>query len=189
MTVALIGSRKAPVRFLNLANDIGFILANQGIEMFSGGADGMDSAFEKGYNRANRKSLCNIILPKERFNGRSSFAEDNTYVLDSYSEDILRECDSLVYKLHPHYEDLGDFAMRAHMRNCIQILGHDLESPVDEVICWAPPNGIGVKGGTNTAFRLAMSRGIPCWNLAVREEFVYLEERFNLKENTLDFLF
>ena len=187
MSVALIGSRTAPIRFLDMGNDIGFRLANQGVEMFSGGAVGMDSAFEQGYIRARRKSLCNIILPKNGFNGRT-VDEENTYLIKGYPRHILNACDKLISCFHSHYEELNGFAYWAHIRNCIQVLGHDLATPVDEVFLWAPPNGLGVKGGTNTAFRVAQSRGIPCWNLANPEHYKIVEERFDLKPNNLDFL-
>ncbi|MGL5305194.1 MAG: hypothetical protein ACRC9Y_03200 [Aeromonas veronii] len=170
-----------------MASRIGFQLANQGVEMFSGGAVGMDSAFENGYNRARRKSLCNIILPKNGFNGRT-IDEDNTYLIKGYPRNILNACDKLISHVHSHYNELSGFSYWAHIRNCIQVLGHDLSTPVDEVFLWAPPNGIGVKGGTNTAFRIAQSYGIPCWNLAKSEHLYYAEERFGLKENNLDFL-
>lgn len=186
MSVALIGSRKAPPHIIELATRIGFRLANDGVEMYSGGALGMDSAFETGYTLAARRSLCNIILPTEDFNGH--YGDPSSFWIEDYPEHILKCCDKLIQKVHSHYEDLKGFAYWAHIRNCIQVLGHDLQSTVNEVFLWAPPNGVGVKGGTNTAFRIAQARGISCWNLARQEHLYYVEQRFGLKSNNLDFL-
>jgi hypothetical protein len=61
-----------------------------------------------------------------------------------------------------------------HSRNCHQILGYDLQSPVDAVICWTP-NGK-VVGGTRTALLLAQDAGIPIFNLGRPDQDKVLEE-------------
>ena len=189
MTVALIGSRKAPKLYRDMGTDIAMCLARQGIEMISGGAIGMDKAFEKGYTLTHNRYLCNIVLPTPTFGGYD-LSHSNVTCIQDYPENIIRVCDRLIKEIHPYYDEIekGSFAYWAHIRNCVQVLGLDLMSPVDEVFLWAPPNGIGVKGGTNTAFRIAQANGIPCWNLAKSEHIYYVEDRFGLKPNNLDFL-
>lgn len=51
-----------------------------------------------------------------------------------------------------------------HARNMHQILGIDLKTPVDMVICWSPGHG-----GTEQALRLARAYGIHIVNLATTE--------------------
>ena len=71
-----------------------------------------------------------------------------------------------------------------HSRNCHQILGYDLKSPVDAVICWTP-NG-NVVGGTRTALMIAMRAGIPIFNLGCADKDVVLQEiKSFLKERNI----
>ena len=71
-----------------------------------------------------------------------------------------------------------------HSRNCHQILGYDLQSPVDAVICWTP-NG-NVVGGTSTALKLAMRAGIPIFNLGRTDKDAVLQEiKSFLKERNI----
>jgi hypothetical protein len=53
-------------------------------------------------------------------------------------------------------------------RNMHQVLGHDLKTPVEFVICWTP--GGKDKGGTAYAIRLARDFAIPVFNLANEDE-------------------
>ena len=72
-----------------------------------------------------------------------------------------------------------------HSRNCHQILGYDLQSPVDAVVCWTP-NG-NVVGGTRTALLLAQDAGIPIFNLGRPDQDKVLEEirQFLLDHNVV----
>ena len=72
-----------------------------------------------------------------------------------------------------------------HSRNCHQILGYDLKSPVDAVICWTP-NGKMV-GGTRTALLLAQDAGIPIFNLGRPDQDKVLKEirQFLLDRNVV----
>ena len=61
-----------------------------------------------------------------------------------------------------------------HSRNCHQILGYDLKSPVDCVITWTP-NG-NIQGGTATAIKLAIKHNIPVFNLGVEDKDKVLKD-------------
>ena len=71
-----------------------------------------------------------------------------------------------------------------HSRNCHQILGYDLQSPVDAVICWTPDGA--VVGGTATALKLSMKAGIPVFNLGVPDKESVLNDIKNFLESRKD---
>lgn len=182
--VTLIGSRKAPVRILSLAYDIGMVLAKQGVRMKSGGAPGMDHAWEMGYRAVNR-DLMTIFLPNSGFNGKKPDGRCYFTVTDA---DLIVQADEMIQKLHTYYDDLEGFAYNAHIRNCFQVLGRNLDSPAKEVFLWAPPSGTSVTGGTRTAFELAKQYNIQTWNLYHPSVQDVLRERFGLREPSLEFL-
>lgn len=65
-----------------------------------------------------------------------------------------------------HIAACDDYALGQHQRNVHQILGLDLNSPVDAVFTWCLLNKDGSPmGGTATAFNLATQLGIPVVNL------------------------
>ena len=72
-----------------------------------------------------------------------------------------------------------------HSRNCHQILGYDLQSPVDAVICWTSDGKI--VGGTATALKLSMKAGIPIFNLGRPDQDKVLKEirQFLLDHNVV----
>ena len=84
-----------------------------------------------------------------------------------------------------HIEACGPYALGMHQRNVHQILGFELNNPVDAVICWTP-NG-DVVGGTATALKLAMKAGIPIFNLGRPDQDKVLEEirQFLLDHNVV----
>lgn len=145
-----IGSRETPKEVMYSYS--GFHeTANQlylfGWTLRSGGADGADSAFELG--AADRKE---IYLPWKGFNGNSS---------PLYN--ISDEAYELAATIHPAWERLSGGAKNLHARNCYQILGLDLKTPSEFVICWTK-DGKDI-GGTRTAIVLARQNNIPVYNL------------------------
>ena len=71
-----------------------------------------------------------------------------------------------------------------HSRNCHQILGYDLQSPVDAVVCWTPDGN--VVGGTATAIRIALKYNIPVFNLGCADKDAVVQEiKSFLKERNI----
>jgi hypothetical protein len=146
-----IGARQTPSTALadmqNLATNLelcGFILR-------SGGADGADSAFEAGVSEEDHKE---IYLPWKGFNGSQS----SRYHISDEAYDMAEH-------YHPAWNRCSQAARKFHARNCYQILGDDLGTPTDFVMCWTP-NGK-VTGGTGQALRIAIDRDIPIINMGV----------------------
>ena len=146
-----IGSRETPkdvqVAMKELASDLGWF----GWTLRSGAADGADAAFESGLLQHHPRE---IYLPWPRFNSHPSPLHD-----------VCDEAMVIARAMHPHWDKLGSGARLLHGRNTYQVLGLTLDAPVQCVICWTPGGKGG--GGTGQALRLAKSRSIPIFDLAL----------------------
>jgi len=142
-TYAGIGSRKAPADILELMDRAARVLEQKGYHLYSGGADGSDSAFAK------------------------SVSAKTIFVADQATD----ESRSIAKSFHPAWEKMRAYSQNLHGRNSFQVLGPDLASPVEFVLCWTPDSCIShstrsrYTGGTGTAISIASSRGIPVFNL------------------------
>lgn len=148
MKYAGIGSRQTPELVLEVMRALGKKLAQEGWLLRSGGADGADSAFEAGCDAGGGKKQ--IFLPWRGFNHNSSLLIT-----------VLPEAFDLAAALHPAWEACSPGAKKLLARNCHQILGPNLDDPVDVVYYWCPVAVDGtLRGGTSLAVNLAVSRGI-----------------------------
>jgi hypothetical protein len=76
-------------------------------------------------------------------------------------------------QFHPAWDRLSAAARKFHARNCHQILGADLSTPVNFVVCWTPDGK--VTGGTGQALRLALHHNITIFNLAREADYRLLQ--------------
>lgn len=143
-----IGSRETPKslkptieKIMNLLNKKVFILR-------SGGAPGADSFFEE----YSVPELREIYLPWKGFNDNKS---------ELYS--ITTEALEFASKYHPGWHNLSFGVKKLMARNCYQVLGLDLETPVEFVLCWTKDGK--ASGGTGQAMRIAVDKKIPIFNL------------------------
>jgi len=150
-----IGSRETPqpIRqrihfFADRLNALGYVLR-------SGGADGADDFFEE---RANRFE---IYLPWKGFNDRprQDISEQKRYFQEPTSQAF-----EIASKNIQRFSSRKRGVQLLLARNMHQVLGFDLKTPVNFVICWTPEAK--VQGGTAYAIRLAKSLNIPVFNLA-----------------------
>ena len=65
-------------------------------------------------------------------------------------------------EFHPNWSACKQGARRLHARNCHQILGLDLKTPVDFVVCYTP--NANRSGGTGQALRIAERLNIPIFD-------------------------
>jgi hypothetical protein len=149
-----IGSRQTPENILGKIELIAEQLAKKGWTLRSGGADGADTAFEKGCDKGKGKK--EIYLPWKGFNGNKS---------ELYH--INPDAYKLVEQFHPAYKWLKPAVKNLHGRNIQQILSYDLETPASFVMAWTK-KGQEI-GGTATAIKLAKDRNIRIFNLAIEE--------------------
>lgn len=156
MTYAGIGSRKAPLAQLERMTRAARRLAAMGYTLRSGAADGADLAFEAGAGEKKE-----IFLPWKEFNGSTS-----SFVSPS------RDAMDVAAAVHPAWSRLSPAAQKLQARNSHQILGEDLRTPCDFVICWTPDGAETEKeraaatGGTGQAIALASRWGVPVFNFA-----------------------
>lgn len=154
-----IGSRKTPPEVLDWMRLVASRLAGKGYILRSGAADGADSAFEAGCDAAGGKA--EIWLPWRGFNNHG---DTGLYPSDRHAE--------VAKTVHPAWDRLSRGPKALHARNVGQVLGGDIASPADFVLCWTPDGCESEAtrskdtGGTGTAIALASRHGIPVFNLA-----------------------
>ena len=152
-----IGSRETPESVLVMMTTAAQALDEAGWTLRSGGAPGADSAFEKGVTSKRKE----IYLPWPNFNGNNS-------PLSSPSPDAIK----MASELHPNWLACSQGARKLHGRNCHQILGENLATPSDLVICWTKYGQL--VGGTAMALRLAMRHNVRIINLGTDEGVIAL---------------
>ena len=157
-----IGSRKTPPEILSLMSKIAIFLSENNYILRSGGASGSDLAFSKNIDDDKKQ----IFLPWKGFNNNW----DYKYPV---STDALK----LAEEFHPAWERCSNGARKLHARNVFQVLGYDLNSPSEFIICWT--KGGKLVGGTAQALRIAIKHSIKIYNLAINEDKKYWEEKIN----------
>lgn len=139
MYYAGIGARITPQPVLDKMRKIAMYLEFSGYTLRSGGALGADLAFESS-------------------------------ILDPRMKQIFRPQDAtpasieLASRYHPNWKACSEFVRKLHARNALILLGKNLSSPVQFVICWTPEGAI--TGGTGLSIKIAMDYRIPVFNLA-----------------------
>ena len=171
LRIALIGSReleRKPQYFEDIRTcfQVAYRLAELGITFTSGLCErGMDGIAQKAYSRALEHGKTStdkfeVYVAEQKNITRSTLPNKHLAIVRN---------PNLIKETH-----CNDWAKGMHSRNCHQIFGYDLKSPVDAVICWTP-NG-NIQGGTATAIKLALKANIPVFNLGRKDQDVVLEE-------------
>lgn len=149
-----VGSRQTPPEILAWITQTAAHLDALGWVVRTGGADGADTAFERGAVHAQ------LFLPWAGFNGHQSpWCEppERAYLM-------ARDA-------HPVWERLSAGGRALHARNAQQVLGGNLDCPSKFLLCWTPDGceepgeRTNKTGGTATAIILAARRGIPVFNM------------------------
>lgn len=153
-----IGSRETPKEVLAHMSRLASLLGRAGWTLRSGRAIGADTAFENGARSVGGK--CEIFLPDESsYMPMSQMSYDplKPSYMDEHTGSVLA-CKLIARLIHPNGKKLTPNALELHARNTYQIMGRDLNTPCDVVICWTE-GGLG-GGGTGQAIRLAKLLGI-----------------------------
>lgn len=173
-----VGSRETPPEIIKKLRFIAHWLARNGFILRSGAADGADTAFEQGCDHvAGGKK---IYLPWKNFSRR----------FDIRFVPISDAAYELASTLHPAWIHLKPGMQSLHARNTYQVLGEFLDSPSDFTVCWTADGAETLEaitkktGGTATAIRLSLLKGIPVFNLrneASVERFkTFLKDKYNI---------
>lgn len=165
MIYAGIGSRETPRDILDIMVDVGAWMAKQGHTLRSGRAPGADQAFEDGCNRL--RGSKEIYLPWSGF--------QNAPLAKGYIIPDVPEAYEIAARFHPAWDRLSQGAQKMMARNSHQILGLNLQTPCDMVICWTK-GGLG-GGGTGQALRIAKSLNIEIYDLGITGMIQQLEAK------------
>lgn len=177
MRVALIGSRQLEqkeeyFKDIKLCHNVCMRLAQLGVTFTSGLCElGMDGIAQKAYSQAVDLGLATEdqfeVYVADQYNiRRSTLPRKHLAIIRN--KNLIAETERIASEVHPAWDKCNEWARGMHSRNCHQILGYDLQSPVDAVICWTP-NGK-IQGGTATAIRIALKYNIPVFNLGVKDK-------------------
>lgn len=147
---------------------LGYWMGKHGWTLRSGAASGADTAFEGGAKRAG--TAREIFIPWR------SFSKDPDHIVD-----IPDGAYPIAQEFHPAWDRLSDAVRTLMARNVCQILGQDLSTPVDRVICWTP-GGSG-SGGTGQAIRIARHYGITVRDLGNAEDYKLVADWLNSVRN------
>ena len=158
MIYAGIGSRETPPEILETMDVAGLRLAKAGWILRTGGAPGADQAFWRGASWGH-SHLVEVYLPWDGFEGFKEGEPSQGYVQANPSPESFE----IAKKYHPAWFKLSQGARRLMARNSHQVLGKDLDEPVDCIICYT--EGGKLKGGTAQALRMAEDMAIPVYNL------------------------
>ena len=143
-----IGSRQTPESLREKIHRISLFLKSKDYILRSGGAPGADTMFEEKIEVTHKE----IFLPWKGFNNNNS----NVFNVDN-------EALYLAEKFHPNWNALSQGAQKLMARNCYQVLGKNLKTPVDFIICYTKDGKS--SGGTGQALRIARLHKIKVFNL------------------------
>ncbi len=153
-----VGSRSTPPTILKEMYHIAYQLAIAGWTLRSGGANGADTAFERGCDCA--RGSMEIYLPWKAFN-------NNTSPLYHPSEQAM----SIAADIHRGWKYLQQPARLLMARNVHQVLGEDLNSQSKFLLCYTKDGCTSYEqysrntGGTGLAIAAASLLNIPVFNM------------------------
>lgn len=170
-----VGSTETPAEICEVLEELGRYLCDLGWGLSSGDAPGADRAFYAGAKRSVRfyEIPSRIYLPWNGSgrNGIKRWHDEKEYFLDAQRyQDTWETAKLMASTARGGFEGLGPGGIALHTRNVFQVHGHDLNTPVKHVVCWARQiTKTRVAGGTNTAVQLALQNGIDVINLYTDE--------------------
>ena len=181
MRIALIGSRKLETHpDYALYEKVCYRIAQLGHTFSSGLAPkGADAIAQHMYSKA----LAEGLVTPEHFEVYVSDQRaidinplPNKHLAIIRNPDLISETELLCLQVmgEQHWSRCNAYARGMHSRNCHQILGYNLDHPVDAVITWTPA---GAKvGGTKTALLISELHHIPIFNLGLPAKKAVLQE-------------
>lgn len=167
-----IGSRDIPKNIGETMFKIGAHFAQRGFILRSGGATGSDHAFERG--SLSVVGSQEIYLPWKSF-GKKWDREPQTNDVYDISDEAMLLAKELVEQYKDFNVECEGWVWKMIARNMYQVLGHNLDTPSNFVVCYTP-EGKEV-GGTRWAIRLAKKHHIPIFNLGSQFWFDHIKSK------------
>ena len=157
-TYAGIGARATPEHILDEMQDIAGELEEQGYILRTGGAAGADDAFMAGVSNTDNVEL---YLPWQGYNNFQSVNDRPT--TGAYE---------IAWRYHGNWAACTPGVRKMHARNANIVLGKDLKSPVDFILCYT--EGGKAQGGTGMAIRIAEGEAlIPVFDLGLGADYIF----------------
>lgn len=170
--ITIVGSRTIPETQRQMLSDIGCIQTSRRFCIRSGGAAGSDEAGHQGALRSPlfKEVGVEIYLPWNgmKREGLPTLYHDLTKgIFDASRFQNYDQAEKIALKARGSWNGLGQGGIKLHTRNAYQPLGIDLNTPSKAVVLYAEPlgKGKGVKGGTNTAYQIALNHKIRIFNI------------------------
>jgi hypothetical protein len=151
--IAMIGSRKTPENILIEVEKIAIWARANKIYVRSGHAPGFDQFAEKG-----AMEYCIAYLPWPTFEEKQHGLGGRYKTPDDWTQLMAHAS-----RFHPTWDKLSQAVRKLMARNSAQVLGLNLNLPVDIVICYTTDGG--PSGGSGQAIRIANANKIPVWNM------------------------
>lgn len=172
-----VGSRSTPRMVRDHMMGIALALGYEGYTLRSGGAEGADAAFEYGANLG--------YFPKQVFRPIGERSAPTDWISHYASSDWAAAAE-IAGQTHPAWHRCNQYARDLHTRNVFQVLGHDLNTPSEFLICWTPDGATTARectmrtGGTGMAIRIADQCDVHVYNMGKRSSLGdLLHDRFN----------
>ncbi len=160
-----IGSRETPKEILDEMTKFGKWVKSEKHFLRSGHAPGADWAFEQG-----SQDRCIVYLPWDNFCSENESLAHKIVIIKQKDYDLITNT------YHPSFSHLSSTVRKLMNRNACQVLGLNLNSYSNLVICWTKDGG--PTGGTGQAMRIAESYKIPIFNMYF--------EKYNTKEKLVN---
>ncbi len=175
LRIALIGSRdlekeSGHERSIKLCYNVAYSFARLGITFTSGlAALGMDAIAQKAYSAAVNDGIATleqfeVYVANQNEINKSRLPNKNRSIV--MNQELLEDIEQITASIHPAWHNCNQWTRGMHMRNVHQILGYNLDCPVDAVVTWVKEDAYGNPvGGSATTIQLAHRYGIPVFNL------------------------
>ena len=161
-----IGSRETPPDMLAKIESLSARLAWLGWVLRTGASPGTDQAFYRGARAGGGRAELYLPWPGFEAGSWSDARAPDVHVLARPSPDAYE----LSARFHPEWSELDDRARDLLARDAHEVLGEDLRSPAEMVVCWTPDGSVDGEGagpdGTRQALRIAHHHRITVLNLA-----------------------
>ncbi len=161
-----IGSRETPPAALESIEMLAKRLAQGGWTLRTGMSPGADQAFYRGAVAGGGR--VELYLPSRGFQAQARSREEGPEVL--VMSEPSDAAHALADRFHPNWSTLSGEERSLRSRDVHQVLGRDLASPAELVLCWTRDgsvDGTGPSvGGTGQALRIADHHGIAVLNLS-----------------------
>ena len=182
-----IGSRETPKWAGELLSKFTNYMTSRGYVLRSGGAPGADTYCESGVTNTlikDSNDFKEIYIPWKGFNGSDS----NLYTLED-SEEVI----AIAENNHPAYKYLKPQVKKLMNRNVYQVLGKDLNTPSEFVICYtndgckSHTTRTNKTGGTGLAISVASNNNVPIINLGNTDDLNRILNILGLEIALIDF--